>query len=185
VDDRMTAVNDLADQLNARVYDAGDRTWHIGPSVVAAGTAQAILNVGTGGLLERTSTSTSRDDFANVVVLEYRWRDAAGNDKRILGKASQPSGPYAATAGNRKTLWQRRATATTQAAGNLAASSVLARVVQRGRSFTLQSVSAYWLRPGMSITAQLPLGPAERHIIRAVSFDLDTATMTLTTRRPE
>lgn len=186
VTDRFASLNDVADQIGARVYDDGLRTWHIGPSVVAGTTAAAVLLVGAGGVLVSTEATMQRSgDYFNRVVLDYRWRTAAGVESKIIGVSAQASGPYAAGVENTVTYYERRTTSSTQATANAAAAAILARTVQRGRTFTLTAPSHYWLRPGHTVTVQLPLGPQERHIVQAVEFDLPTARMTLTTRRPD
>lgn len=185
--DRWDAVDDLADRVSAQVYDNGLRAWFIAPMPVLTTAAPAlVLAVGSGGTVIASDTGLTRDeDFANAVVLVYNWRDAADVEKVIRSRARVATGPYASVGGNVKTLVLDREVATTQAEANTAATSLVKRTVTRGRSFGLDTVAAYWLRPGHTVEVTLPLGPAESHLVTAVEFDPVAGSMHVTTRLPD
>ncbi|ARU53514.1 hypothetical protein CBR64_20880 [Cellulosimicrobium cellulans] len=72
---------------------------------------------------------------------------------------------------------------------SLKASAVAAarvrRTISRGRQMSVEAAAAaYWLRPGHTITVQLPTGPQERHLVSSVTFDLPSGTMHVRTRVP-
>ena len=186
VEDRWTTVNDLADQIGARVYDDGLRGWFIAPAEDTPRRASASLKVGPGGTITGSTTELTRDDFYNRVFLDYQWQDPATRaNKRVISVRSVTSGPLAATAANTRTYYERRNTPTTQAAADAAATALLRRLATRGRSMDLEAPAYHWLRPGQTVTAQLPLGAQERHLIQAVTYTLDTGRMAVTTRLPD
>jgi hypothetical protein len=184
--DKWDTIADLADRIEARVYDNGLRTWIVEPAPVLASTPAIELKVGAGGTIIRSAAGVSRDDgFANRVLLVYEWRDAGGVSHRIQSVRSITSGDYAAVVGNVKTFDLRRDIPATQTQADAAATSLVKRTVTRGRSLPLEAVSAYWLRPGHTAGVQLPLGDAESHLISRVSFDLRTGLMAVDTRLPD
>lgn len=183
-EDYWDLTNDLADRIGAQVYDDGLRTWNITTAPVLAATA-AELAVGAGGTITSSESGLDRDEWANKVVLRYRWRDTSDVEHTIISTRRITSGPYAALPGNTKTLLVERSVSTTQAEADLAAAALVARTVTRGRSFTLSAVSAYWLRPGHTVLVTLPLGDPERHLVQSVRFDLVTGLMQVTTRLPD
>lgn len=190
VTDRWTALDDLADRIDADIYDNGLRQWFITARPAVTGTAAAALKVGANGTVLDSDTGLTREGsatgWANRVVLEYDWRDQNGQDQRILATADVTSGPFAVTGpGMVKVFHETRDVPTTQAEANTVARNLLRRRLSAGRSMTLSSVAAYWLRPGMTVTVQLPLGPQERHLVSAVEFDPIEGRMTVVTRLPD
>ena len=129
-----------------------------------ASVSRAQLAVGPGGTLTHSQSDLARAEWGNAVLLRSSWRDGTGTDRIVIASAWATSGDFAvATAGAR---WQliERTSPTTQAAANAAAKHILTRTLSRGRGYTLTAVAAYWLRPGHTVTVQLP---------RAVRFDGD------------
>lgn len=184
-EDRWDLVQDLADRIGARVFDDGLRTWHVDPAPVL-GASNLDLAVGANGTIVESDAELSRDDdWGNVVLLRYRWRDTSDVEHTITAVRRVTTGIYAANVGNSKILSFEREVATTQTEANAAAAALVARTVTRGRSFAITAVSAYWLRPGDTVNATLPAGPTEQHLVRAVDFDLKTGLMTVTTRLPD
>lgn len=183
-EDRWDAVADLADQVGARVYDNGLRQWFIAPAPTLA-TPALELAVGSNGTIKASGTDLSRDgEFANLVWIRYEWLNGTTTN-RIDAIRRVQTGPYAAVAGNYKIQREDRKVGVTQAQGNAAAAALVARTVTRGRSFTLTAISAYWLRPGMTVTVTLPLGDPEDHLVVSVAFDLASGTMRVITRLPD
>jgi hypothetical protein len=186
VDDRWDAIADLADRADLDVYDAGSRVWWITARPTIAASASAVLRVGPGGTITGSEASLDRADWYNSTFLRYSWTDTAGVDHETRGIVSVTSGPYAIGGpAGRRTYLEDRSTPSTPAEAVVSATAVLRRMVSRGRSLDVSAVSALWLRPGHTVTVQLPTGPQERHLVAAVSFDLEAAEMTVQTRLPD
>lgn len=185
IPDRWSAVQDLADRLGAKVYDNGLRTWHLAPSPTVASTPVHALTVGESGTVLRANPSLDRDSWHNYVTLRYKWRDSADVDQQILATAAITSGPYRidGPAGKRIML-DERDVQTTQAEANAAAGAVLSRAQSRARSLRLSAISAYWVRPGDTVTVTLPGKAAEAQLVASVTFGGD-GTMDLETRIPD
>jgi hypothetical protein len=182
--DRWNTLADLADRIEARVYDDGLRNWWITP-VPVLGTPALALAVGQGGTLTATDADMSRDDdWANRVYLLYSWTDSSDVLHTIRAMRQITSGPYS-TANTVRTLKLERNIPATQTQANAAAAALVARTVTRGRSLTVTGVSAYWLRPGDTVDVTLLTGPTERHLVVSVAFDLKTGLMDVTTRLPD
>lgn len=178
--DKWTAINDLADRLNAAVYDDGTRAWFVDYRPNYAGTVMAALSDGPAGSIVEIEESWDRDTgWANKVQLVYGWQDSSGTDRRVVATGTAIAG------GTTKTLDVRRDTPTTQAQANLAAANLVARTVTRGRAYTLTAPSCYWLRPGHTITVAETGQPTAPLLVSAVSFDLRTGLMSITARLPE
>jgi hypothetical protein len=191
--DYWQAIDTYADSVGADVYDNGLGTFIIEKRPTLAASPALALVVGDGGTIVGVDTTIDREGYYNCVVLVYRWvetqYDSTGIPKQvpmlILGRATVTGGARAAGPGNYVTYSEQRNVAVTQAAANAAAGAVLARFASRGRSLSLSAISAYWLRPGMTVTAQLPTSALETHLCASVAFDLTAGRMALTTRRPE
>jgi hypothetical protein len=183
-EDRWDLINDFADRIGAQVYDDGLRNWYIATAPTLANPVHE-LAVGAGGTITASESGLDRDEWANKVVLRYRWRDTSDVEHTIVSTRRVTSGPYAAVVGNTKSLLVERTVATTQAEADLAAAALVARTVTRGRSFTVTAASAYWLRPGHTVLVTLPLGDPEKHLVQSVRFDLVTGLMQVTTRLPD
>lgn len=182
--DRWDTVADLADRIGAQVFDDGLRVWHVN-DVPGLSAIALTVSDGEGGTLVTSDAGLGRDDWANWVVLRYVWTDASNVRQRIIGSRRITSGPYVAGAGNIKFYTEDRETPTTQAQADAAAAALVARMVTRGRSLTISTPSAYWLRPGDTIRVQLPTGDPEVHLVARVEFDLRTGLMDITTRLPD
>lgn len=183
--DKWEAIADLSDRVGAQTFDDGLRNWNLAvPATVTDPAAE--LYVGQAGTVIDSETGLDRDDgFYNRVFLRYEWRDSGGTEYVVKATRSITSGIYAATVGNVRTLELRREIPTTQTEANAAAAALVARTVTRGRSFAVRAVSAYWLRPGMTVETKLPIGDAEQHVVSRVEFDLRAGDMRVTTRLPD
>jgi hypothetical protein len=181
--DRWEVCRDLADRIGAQLFDAGDRGWVVRDQP-AIGTATLTITPGAGGMLLESDAGIDRDDWANWVVLRYVWTDSNNVRQRIVGNRRITSGPYVTT-NNLKIYLEDRETPTTQAQADAAAAALVARLVTRGRSVTFSAPSAYWVRPGDTVLVQLPTGDPVAHLVSAVTFDLRTGRMTITTRLPD
>jgi hypothetical protein len=183
--DKHDLMVDLGDRIEAKTYDDGLRNWATVPTPVLANPA-LLLAVGVNGTIIESETSLDRDEgWYNRVFLTYDWTDASDVQHKVTAVRSVTSGPYATRTGNIRTLPITRNIPATQTEANAAATALVKRTVTRGRTFTLRAVSAYWLRPGMTVQVQLPLGGPEDHLVSSVSFDLLAGTMSVTTRLPD
>lgn len=189
--DVWAAVETLVGIIDADVYDDGLGTWHVEPRPQLAVIAAHQLKVGGAGTIVDSSTTLSRADtgatgFYNAVDIAFRYvTDYATFDEAVLrGYAEQVDGPLGTASVPLRKLVERRDQLVTQAEADAIAASMLKRTISRGRSFRLSAVAAYWLRPGHTVTVQLPTGAQERHLLSSVVFDLSTGRMNVDSRLP-
>lgn len=175
----------MVDDAEAWLYDDGTRTWRLRKRPTVAGKARAQLATGPAGTLTRTTSRLDRDTWANAVYLRSTWRDSAGTERIVHARAYVNTGPHAAGSAGWK--WTRidRTTPTTPAGASAAAAAILRRIVTRGRGQNVSGVAMYWLRPGMTVTTQLPTGSQERQLVGRVEFDLVAGGMAVATRQPD
>ncbi|QCO98972.1 hypothetical protein FCN77_16280 [Arthrobacter sp. 24S4-2] len=179
-------MTDAAGRAGVWVYAGEDRRWHITTRAAEAGVSAHKLYTGPDGTIFDADTALQREDFFNSVILTYTWKDGAGVDQTIYGEAYVPStGTYGVDAIGWNTYVEDRQGPITQAQATAAAQTVLKYKITRGRGIRIQSLAAYWCRPGMTATIQLPTGDLERQIIRAVTFHPPSGSMSITTRQPE
>ena len=188
--DKWETVADLADGINAQVYDDGLRQWHVAPRVTALAADPVYeLTVGASGTIISASQGLSRvpdvGGWANRVYLRYQWTDTAGTDHLVTSVKQVTSGPYRADTGNVTVLRLEREVATTQARADAAAAALVARTVTRGATFDQTAIAAYWLRPGMTVGITQEVGDRVKHVLSAVEFDLVAGTMRVTPRLPD
>jgi hypothetical protein len=187
--DSLSMIADAAERLDARVYVDGDRTWRIARKAEISGVAALKLFSGPEGTIFDSEAILTRgrdagSGFHNAVTLKYLWKDSAGNDKRMFGNAVISSGPYATATVGYMGLYEEREYPVSQATANAAAANVLRSKARRGHQATLAAHAAYWLRPGHTVTLQLPSGAQERWLVRQVRFTPSTGTMTLALNQP-
>lgn len=179
-----SAIQNIADRAGALVFEDGLGVWNIIPQRTLAGSASASLRVGPGGTITGSQTVLSRDEFYNTVLVKYAWND--GEPRTAFGYAEVTSGDLSVAVAGRhsKTVVIERSGTAAQAAE--AARQMLYRAASRGRQMSLEVGRAlFWLRPGQTVTVQLPTGPQERHLVSRVEFDIPSGTMNLRTRVPE
>lgn len=188
--DRWSQVLDFADSMatGVDVYDNGFRQWLIvdRPNVISD-TPTLALKDGPGGTLLSVSDALDRNaDWFNRVQVIYEWTDGSDVDHRVVG-TGVAGGTFGPAAGNTRTLTLSRDLPTTQTAANTAAATIANRTTTRGRELTVEAPSAYWVRPGDTITVtETARGTGMQwHLIKTVSFDLRSGLMTITTRTPE
>lgn len=179
------ALSDLADQYDHNIYDPGfGSQFVVEPRVVNVGDVRHTLTVGANGTVMGSATGITRDDWANWVVVTYEWTTAAGVAQVAGGNAFLTGGPYGtSTSGYKILVDNSRQFKGSTAAGNRAAATILRRMLARSRSYVIDAVPAWWLRPGHTIALQLPLGNQERHLLSRVSFA--PGRMQLETRLPD
>lgn len=186
VGDKWSMIEDLADGIgDIDVYDDGYRTFIIEPRPVlaAAGDQALTLTEGVNGtIVSRASTVDREAEWANRVLLIYRWTDA-GVSNVIQSVRSVTAGPFQALSGNIRTYQEDRDVPATQARADAAATSLLRRMASRGRNLTVRAVAVPWLRPGMTVSMTTRTGTA-RHLVSGVTFD-GAGWMEFTTRYPD
>jgi hypothetical protein len=179
--DLWALISEAASRTGAWVYADGNK-WIITRSPTSTGTVAHALTTGPGGTVFNSDAQISRDGFANSCVIKYRWKTGT-TDHLIYGYARINGGPYAPEAAGRMGDADERPGPISQDAANQAAASRLANLATRGRSLLLEAHAAYWLRPSNTITVQLPTGPPETVLVRAVTFAPLAGTMNVTTRQ--
>lgn len=183
VTDRFETVRDLADRVNAKVYDDGLRDWFIVPAPTVAATPNMSLTVGEGGTILDSDSTLTRDGWFNYVYLRYRWTNTSGVDQSVQATAAINEGPFAITGPSGKRIYmEEREVPTTQAEANAAAAALLDRFMTRSTTYSLSSIAAYWLRPGQTVSVTLPLAPAAKHLVERITFRPLLGTMDLETR---
>lgn len=121
----------------------------------------------------RERVTLDDDTWADAVVMKYEWIDAATGAKRTRGAvASDTSDPFKIVTIPRNTPYP----------GGNPARYWLNRLRARGRTFTLEQVSDYTLRPGMGFTASIPGTTAQVGYIESVSWSVPDDRCQITTR---
>ncbi|MFE5839132.1 hypothetical protein [Arthrobacter sp. NPDC056493] len=188
--DSLSMLLDAAERLNVSVFCDGDRTWRIKKQSEIAGATALKLYVGAGGTILNAQSSLTRGvgegkGFCNAVALIYRWKDSGGVDHVIYGNATVSAGPFATTAVGAKTFSEERQfPIASTALANQTASNLLKILAGRGNQMTLEAHAAYWLRPGHTVTVQLPAGDQQRFLVTQVQFNPTTGTMDLVLKQP-
>ncbi|MDQ5821178.1 MAG: hypothetical protein M3540_07050, partial [Actinomycetota bacterium] len=180
--DLWASMADVAARVGAWLYVTEDRTWRVRSRPVVGSIALA-LTVGEAGTIITSEAGMSREGWANYTILEYRFRDGAG-DQTVYGRAKVIDGPLRPAAAGYRMHTETRNIKATQDQADAAAGSVLRNLVTRGRTLTLRAIAAYWLRPGETIEVTLPTGETETHLVRSVSFTPAAGTMDVVTRQP-
>lgn len=181
-----STVQDLVDRIGAVAYHDGLTGFYVVRQPEQAGAAALDLRTGPRGSLTATEVALDLEKFANYLLVQYIWRDAAGADQVRRGWAEVQTGPFGTVAAGRRGRVVTYARAGTTATAQQAAAALLVRTLSRGRRIHVEgAVAAYWLRPEHTITAQLPLGGQERALVTRVVFDLPAGTMSVHTRQPE
>ena len=187
--DSLSMIQDAAERLNLWIYCDGDRVWRIRNKAEYVGETALKLTTGASGTILSTSSVLTRGDvegsgFHNAVGFKYAWRDGAGNDQVIYGNAAVLNGPWSIESIGWNVFYAEREYGISQANANQAAANALQSLAGRGHQMTMQAHAAYWLRPGMTVTVQLPLGEQERLLVRQVSFNPTSGTMNLALYQP-
>lgn len=179
-------VQDLTDRIDAVVYHDGLTSFIVEDQVLLVGAAAARIETGQAGTLTGTEVALDREEFANLVLVEYRWTDAAGAEQVRRGYAQVSDGPYGTTAIGRVGRVVVRERAGTPTAAAVEAASMLPRTISRGRRVHVEAARAlYWLRPAHTVVMRFPLGADERALVTQLVFDLPAGTMSVHTRQPE
>lgn len=188
--DSLSMLLDAAERLNVSIFCDGNRTWRIKKQSDYAGATALKLFTGAGGTIFNATSAVTRGlgegtGFKNGVSLKYMWRDSGGVDRVTHGSAVVSSGTYAASnIGDNFYYEERKYPIASTALANQAATNVLKSLTSRGNQMTLTAHAAYWLRPGHTVTVQLPAGAQQRFLVRQVQFNPVTGTMDLALHQP-
>lgn len=176
-------IDDLALVAGVRVQADDTGGWRITRKVSAAGAVVMDFTAGPeNSIVEKITDGITRDGFFNAALIRYEWRDSAGADKTIYG--GFPVGGAAAGWGL-KAHYETRPGPVTQAQANAAAKAIVRALSARGDSYTLDTVAAYWLRDGDTVKVRLSSGATALHIVRSVTFNMASGTMSVVTRAPK
>lgn len=178
-------ITESAARAGVSVYCDSDRTWRIAKPQALSSVTALNLTTGGGGIIIDSNSVYSRDNFRNAVCIKYAWKDGGGVDQVVFGHAFIQTGPFSLAEIGYNSEFIERNVPATQAQADTAASAVLTAYSRRGRSFSVAAVSAYWLRPGQTVTATLPEGEQERLLVSAVYFNFPTGSMSVRLRQPE
>lgn len=183
--DSWSLIQEAAARAGVSIYCDSDRTWRIAaPQALSSDTALN-LTTGGGGIIIESNSVTSRENFHNTVCIKYAWKDDSNVDHVVYGHAFISTGEFNTDDIGINSYFQERNVPATQAQADAAATATLTALARRGRSFSIQAVSAYWLRPGMTVTATLPEGEQERLLVSAVYFNFPSGSMSVRLRQPE
>jgi hypothetical protein len=188
--DSLSMLLDAAERLNLAIFCDGDRTWRIKKLSDYSGATALKLFTGAGGTILNSTSAVTRGlgegkGFKNGVSLKYMWRDSGGVDRVTFGNAVISAGTYAASSiGDNFYYEERKYPIASAALANQAAANVLKSLTSRGNQMLLTAHAAYWLRPGHTVTVQLPAGTQQRWLVRQVQFNPTTGTMDLALNQP-
>ena len=183
--DSMRLIADVMNRAGAQVYCDDTGRWIIGKPYALSNTTALKLNTGGGGVISEATAYLDREVFHNFVCLGYKWRDANNVDQVVWGHALIANGPLAWNVIGYNSYFEERNYPATQAQANAAATSSLRALAKRGVGYQMDAVSAYWLRPGLTVTADLPDYTQDRVLVSAVQFNFPSGQMHLRLRRPE
>lgn len=168
-------LDDITTTAGVRLYVDTNGQWTIAPKAKVAGVTSAFLTTGGGGIVSNSTDRLTRDGYSGAAAITFKWKDAGGVDRVMVGTYG--------TSGA-KTYTAERKRAVTQLQATTAAQNTVKMLSTRGNTFTLESVAAYWLRPGETVQVTLANGVETRHIVKSVTFDLAAGTMRVQTREP-
>lgn len=184
--DKWDVIQDFVDQIGCDIYDRGDRTWVIEYRKTAASTPVHTLHTGAGATVTSSNVRTVRGEgYANRVQLVYQWTTTGGSTSKVVAIRDITAGPFTVAAGNIVTHREVRDVPTTQTLANSAAAELVKRLASRGSFYEVAGPSAYWLRPGDTVTLDLPAGGDSNFLVSRVGYDLGTGVMTLALRTPD
>lgn len=187
VTDRWQTIADLADRINAQVYDNGLRDWFIKPTPSIATTPNVTLQTGDAGTIVASRQILDRDVWFNYVFLRYKWTNTSNVDQEVRATAYVKNGDYAVTGPASKRIYiEEREVPTSQTVANAAALSILNRFLTRTRAYSITAIAAYWVRPGDTASVMLPsFNAPELHIVQRVRFMPMQGLMEVETRLPD
>ncbi|AOY71025.1 hypothetical protein ARZXY2_1472 [Arthrobacter sp. ZXY-2] len=182
--DSWRLLADAQDRAGCRIYVDGERRWHI-EKFPRLGVTALNLTVGVDGIITESTASLNREGFTNAVTIKYAWRDGAGVEQVVYGNCFVNEGEFATSSIGFNVFYLERDIPATQAQADAAAKSILQNRLKRGNSYSLSAVNAFWLKPGMTVTATLPEGDQRKMLVSSVDFSYPDGLMSLKIRQPE
>jgi len=163
-----------------RLFCDENRRWRLVPATYNRAEAMNLtISSNITGLMDTISRDAQEisDQWYDSVVAIYRWRDEFDVEHTNYTTAQMPG-----IAAPTKTL-----TVTYDGVGNagIGAQLLLNRAQARGRQVTVEAVSDYTLRPGMTATLGLPETYTQTSRVASVTWNLPADEMTVTTRNVE
>ena len=179
-------IEDAALRIGMWVRADAAGNWIISKKASVYGQPAHIITNGLNGTVEEMTETLTRRDWYQEVCLAYVWKDkASGEEITAFGmtRRGYPTTPLTDGAGRKVYFEQRPGPIPNQTAANYAAYIMLRNLNTRGARYEITAHSAYWLRPGMTVTVSPDGLTQTREIVQSVTFNTD-GFMTLTTRRP-
>lgn len=170
-DDRWDAVNDWCEGLKAKAFSLGKNKWYL-EKVTYKPTANPVARLRTGpaGTVTDLKIKDSRNGYCNQVMVIYEHRSGSTTTTTsVLAKTSLT--PIARTVVKRKGKPEN---------AKEVARHALRRGLRRGHSIELTSSAYLWVRPGDTITVDIPGPGQDRLLVEKVTFDLIKGTMAVT-----
>lgn len=169
--DRWAFVQDWADSIGVVVYHDGLGVWHI-ENAEPTPSAYTVANLRTGarGTVTRLLTTESLDGYANRAAAVYEY---------TVGTTSYRRTAIASTSLTPRQMVTDIKRFKPHNPGEVARRMLL-RGLRRGHTVEVSAASYLWVRPGYSVTVELPDGGQERLLVETVDFDLAAGEMTLT-----
>lgn len=177
-------IADVMNRCGVWIHCTSDRKWRVTKRAELSGATALQLTVGADGTLTQSATALSRENWFNTVCLRYWW-DNGADEQNIYGVARIMEGEFGVNTVGHKVYYEERNLGINELRAHDAAVTLLRNLSTRGRSITLSSIAAYWLRAGDTVTVKLPTGEQERHLVQQVAFDLNNGSMSVVTRLPE
>ena len=162
-------VHPLVEAGKLRLFCDTQRKWHLVDP--ANYKVSGLIQVSAGeNAIDATDTISRDGEWFDSVVVAYKWVDAGGVSRVQWDVAGGPG---------TKTITVEKSSAWP---GPGAAAALLQRSQRRGRVLSLGTVNDYRATPGMTLQAQLPGAPLQEGVISALTWDLPTDEMTITSR---
>lgn len=175
-EDRWDAVTDWADTIGMKVWHDGDGTWVLGAQP-ASPAASSILNlvVGPTGQTSGLVITDTLDGWGNraAVVYEYKSGTSAATVTTSGAVATTGELPPRMVVVERKRKPDRP---------QQAARTALRRALRRGHTVEVTATAYYWVRPGDTITQEVPGGGSQRLLLETVTFQLHAGQMAVTSQ---
>lgn len=192
-------ISQWSDQVGAWLHHDGLTGWVLRRRPETVATSSAQLTVGPGGTITSSQSVVTREagEWANDVYVFYAYKAGgfdsyrvghawiSGGEQRAYTVAPTAEAPWGTPRPGIKRITYERTGQVSSAAANAAAQALLIRRASQGRQVSLTAVSAYWLRPGATVTVQLLTGAQERHLVSSVDFRWPSGDMTVNTRLPD
>ena len=181
-------LQDIADAAGLEMFDPGDGLMRVADLPVIAADTAGQFAAGANSVILTSDSDVTREDFANQYLVDYSYEAGTTPNTytaHVYGTAKVAAGPFSWAAAGRKVAYEARDGKVSQAFANAQAGQLLALAVSRSRGLTLTAVPHWWIRPGQTITVQLPAADEDRHLVSEVTFDLTRKEMRIVTRRPD